>query len=186
MFFFAAGWTSKGPPMPDPRTDERLAKVLMVAIRVHAGQVDKQGEPYLLHVLRVVEAVSDEAKVVAALHDVVEDGGPGVDALQAACALSDDEAYALVLLTRPKGQTYADYITDFTVEMYGSLPEELAREVKLADLRDNLGRIPPRPEIGGHEAAWAAQQVMGELWDKRWPSLKARYEKAIETLEAPS
>ena len=57
------------------QVDMRLARALQVAIRVHAGRVNKQDEPYLLHVERVVAAVgSYEAKIVAALHGVIEGG----------------------------------------------------------------------------------------------------------------
>lgn len=165
-----------------------LAAAVQVAIRVHAGQTDKQGEPYLLHVLRVMRAVSDEAKVLAALHDVVEDGGPGVNALQAECALSDRESYALVLLSRSKDQVYGDYIVDFTVELYGSDVDALAREVKLADLRDNLGRIPTEPPLASSypkDEFGSVEEVLN-VWLERWKPLKARYEKAIATLESES
>lgn len=150
----------------------------MVAIRVHASQTDRQGEPYLLHVLRVVEAVSDEAKVVAALHDVIEDGyglehqEEAREEIGRACGLSINEDTQLGLLTRVPDQTYSGYINIIA----GCSPRALAREVKLADLRDNLGRIPERPMTNAHST---------ELdWDNQWASLKARYEKAIATLEA--
>jgi hypothetical protein len=159
-----------------------LATALQIAITVHAGQIDKQGEPYLLHVLRVVEAVGDEAKVVAALHDVVEDSDLGVDDLSLRADLHDDECYALVLLSRSPDQPYADYITDFTLELFGPTPEALAREVKLADLRDNLGRIPPEPSET--YAGSVLHKPRLDEWRDEWASLKARYEKAIATLEA--
>lgn len=147
-----------------------LAAALMVAIRVHAGQEDKQGEPYLLHVLRVVEAVSDEAKVVAALHDVVEDGAPDWVAGWAD-GLGYAEIAAIGLLSRSPDDIYAGYI-DRIAQAEG-FAAKLAREVKLADLRDNLGRIP---------------KIDGTLGRRRgvnnedWHSLKARYEKAIVVL----
>ena len=152
-----------------------LATALMVAIRVHAGQVDKQGEPYLLHVLRVVEAVSDEAKVVAALHDVLEDSALKVRDLSLNVRLERDEQQALALLTRGDGEHYGDYIA--CIEEGEGIGGELAREVKLADLRDNLGRIPPRP--GGYLRA----QIE---WDAEWGPLQRRYERAVKTLEASS
>lgn len=154
-----------------------LAAALMIAIKVHAGQVDKQGEPYLLHVLRVVEVVSDEAKVVAALHDVVEDGP---DRLEDYCGsvLSEKEWAALELLTRGFDETYADYIAAIGNERAGTWSEQgavlLAREIKIADLRDNLSRIPSRP--GPHASSAAGS------WDKEWAPLKARYEKALAAL----
>lgn len=173
-----------------------LAQALMVAIKVHAGQVDKQGEPYLLHVLRVVEAVSAEAKVVAALHDVLEDG-PSADIGSAIRLLTGRELRALELLSRLEGQSYADYIAAIARE------DDIALEVKLADLRDNLGRIPPEPTDNcgpceGHgelNPGWGAgcgyckNTGYGpdrQRWRATWLSLAGRYEKAIATLEASS
>lgn len=164
-----------------------LAAALMVAIRVHAAQTDKQGEPYLLHVLRVVEAVSNEAKVVATLHDVGEDG-TDKEWNDACEGLSHDEHLALSLVTRAPGHEYAAYIDK--IARHHTQAAQIAREVKLADLRDNLGRIPPREDALEVEerptlAGYVAVEVDGrEGWDETWGSLKARYEKAIETLEA--
>lgn len=146
-----------------------LAAALQIVIKVHADQRDKQGEPYLLHVLRVVEAVSFEAKVVAALHDVFEDGDKLDNPVMP--GLSGDEDGAVVWLTRTPNETYADYIKEITTAP--GRQGKLAREVKLADLRDNLGRIPP----------WNAR-LSDPLWQERWGDLKARYEKALATLEA--
>lgn len=144
-----------------------LAAALMVAIKVHASQTDLQGEPYLLHVLRVVEAVSPEAKVVAALHDVLEDGGKGAERQVLGLYLSRNEGGALKLLTRLPGESYENYIRNIAYS-------PLAREVKRADLRDNLMRIPScRPGF-----------LMYGVGSERWASLKARYEKAITTLGA--
>lgn len=58
-----------------------LEHALTVAERLHRGQTDKLGAPYLLHVERVVERVAaiappgllDNCGAAAALHDTVED-----------------------------------------------------------------------------------------------------------------
>lgn len=152
-----------------------LVAALQIAIKVHADQREKSGEPYLLHVLRVVESVGDEAKVVAALHDVPEDYR-GVVRWQDLMhnfggGLSLNEAQAVELLTRQPGWKYAAYVKRIAEWPTGAGP--IAREVKLADLRDNLGRIPPV------DATWITDSEA-----KSWASLKARYEKAIATLEA--
>jgi hypothetical protein len=141
-----------------------LAAALQIAIKVHADQRDKQGEPYLLHVLRVVEAVSDEAKVVAALHDVFEETGddPWKGLEQAPLNLSTTECLALALLTRNDEKTYAEYV-DLIAE--AAMLGDLARVVKLADLRDHLAHMPP---------------------DGSLDSLKPRYERALEVLENAS
>ena len=43
-----------------------IEKALQIAGRAHEGQKDKDGQPYILHPLRVMNAVEDEpAKIVA-------------------------------------------------------------------------------------------------------------------------
>jgi len=149
-----------------------LAAALQIAIRAHAATVDKQGQPYLLHILRVVEAVSDEAKVVAALHDVCEDGSDDWMTVATHLGLPVGDAHALGILTRGHC-TYADYIGRIArcEDIFGA--GDLAREVKLADLKDNLFRIPLECNISEEGLASA----------RRWQSLKRRYETAIRTLE---
>jgi len=166
-----------------------LAAALMVAIRVHAGQLDKQGEPYLLHVARVVESVgSERAKVLAALHDVAEDGDinrrdfEGIFAREGMWIANSVE-----VLTRSPGETYAEYIQGIADGHSSTWVAEI-REVKLADLRDNLGRIPPQPEIlgraGTHQRTVCS--VRHREWCSEWAPLKRRYEQAIKTLEGAS
>ena len=174
-----------------------LSKALMVAILVHADQRDKQGEPYLLHVVRVVEAVGDDAKHVAALHDVLEDGkGWENDCTE---LLDEDEYQALSLLTRVPDEGYTAYIANMADRP--ERPFRIAREIKLADLRDNLRRIPPEPQDEGSRCegrgvlnpgsgsgcGYCTSTGFGRervRWHKTWTSLKDRYEKAIATLEA--
>lgn len=84
-----------------------LSKAIILALKVHDGQVDKSGMPYVGHVMRVMAAGrTDDEKIVGVLHDVVEDthwtfgallaeGFPSyiVDALRCVTKLSDDEPY---------------------------------------------------------------------------------------------
>lgn len=128
---------------------------IAIAAGAHAGQEDKQGETYLLHVMRVALAVPPGARVVAALHDVVEDRKSTFGDLEAR-GLRDPELAALKLLTRGK-EPYEEYIEG--VATTAGVPGELARQVKRADLEDNLGRLTPKLE-----------------------GKRARYEKALERL----
>lgn len=51
-----------------------LERAIAIAAAAHEGTVDKAGAPYILHPLRVMMRVGPlEAKIVAVLHDVVED-----------------------------------------------------------------------------------------------------------------
>jgi len=112
-----------------------LEQAIAVAVKAHAGQVDKAGQPYVLHPLRVmmtVESTSlESARVVAVLHDVVEDTGWTVEGLAKEHGLGPDEQAALRLLTHDDDEDYASYIEKVATNA-------LAKAVKLADLRDNL------------------------------------------------
>ena len=63
--------------------NQLIQKAREFAARVHAGQTDKGGHPYIDHPLRVaaaVEAEGREAVIAALLPDVVEDGAVSPDA----------------------------------------------------------------------------------------------------------
>lgn len=51
-----------------------LEKALLIATKAHAGQTDKAGVPYVFHPIRVsCKCVTNEEKIVALLHDTIED-----------------------------------------------------------------------------------------------------------------
>ena len=51
-----------------------LERAVVIAAEAHAGQVDKAGAPYILHPLRLMlQMEKTEDRIVAVLHDVVED-----------------------------------------------------------------------------------------------------------------
>ena len=51
-----------------------LEKAIELAVIHHKGQKDKAGHPYILHPLRLMMSVDDiDEKIVAVLHDIVED-----------------------------------------------------------------------------------------------------------------
>jgi hypothetical protein len=107
-----------------------IEKALQIAARAHEGQVDKHGQPYVLHPLRVMSAVEDgEARIVAILHDVIEDTSVTADDLRRE-GFGEPILEALDRLTRRKDEPYAEYV----IRCKG---HEIARRVKLADLDDN-------------------------------------------------
>ncbi len=107
-----------------------IDKALQVAARAHEGQKDKNGQPYILHPLRVMSAVDGETtKVVAVLHDVVEDSSISIDDLRRE-GFGEEILAAVTCLTHHKDEPYADYV----VRCKGNA---VARQVKLADLEDN-------------------------------------------------
>lgn len=117
-----------------------LARATDIAREVHLHQFDKGGAPYIGHPLRVAGACkSDDAKIVALLHDVVEDGasqGWTFDRLRAE-GFSEVIISALDSVTKRPGEDYAAFVLRAKENILG-------REVKLADISDNmdLRRIP--------------------------------------------
>jgi (p)ppGpp synthase/HD superfamily hydrolase len=109
-----------------------LEQAICFAAQVHEGQVDKAGAPYILHSLRVMLRLGDlAAQRVAALHDVVEDGGVTLDVLRRK-GLPEEEVLAVAALSREEAkETYSAFI-----ERLSTNP--LAMRVKLADLADNM------------------------------------------------
>ncbi|QGJ70183.1 GTP pyrophosphokinase [Planctomycetales bacterium 10988] len=118
-----------------------IEKALIIAANSHQGVVDKEGKPYILHPLRVMMGVEGEAaKIVAILHDVVEDTEVTFQDLEAE-GFSTEVLEALKLVTHGEDQTYAEYVV-------ACKPNPIARAVKLSDLKDNssLERVMLRPE----------------------------------------
>lgn len=107
-----------------------IEKALRIAAQAHEGQKAKDGEPYIFHPLRVMGLVeSAEAKLVAVLHDVLEDSPVTGDDLKRE-GFSEAIVDAVRCVTRRKDQSYADYVVRCKANA-------LARQVKLADLQDN-------------------------------------------------
>ena len=114
-----------------------LERAIGIATAAHTGQVDKAGEPYILHPLRVMLSVSTpDERIVAVLHDVIEDSEISSKDLLAE-GFSIKVVEAVVALSKCQEKSYDQYIE-------GVALNSLARTVKLADLEDNsdLSRIP--------------------------------------------
>ena len=113
-----------------------IEKAIEIAAQAHRGQVDKAGDPYILHVLRVMLRMTDQTDmVVGVLHDIIEDT-PWTAVDLAAEGFPPEVVRVILLLSRDEGESYEDFISRLA-------PDPLARRVKIADLEDNmdLGRI---------------------------------------------
>lgn len=111
-----------------------LRDALMIAWDVHMEQRDKAGDPYMYHVLRVVSSVTGvEERIIAALHDVLEDGGDYGRDRVATLDLGMFQRESLDAITKRKGENYGDYIMRVALD-------PIAAKVKLADLIDNMNR----------------------------------------------
>ena len=109
-----------------------IGDAIKLSVDAHERQMDKGGQPYILHPLRLMLAVNSEsARIVALLHDVVEDNPTFTLEKLSLAGYSQDVLDALDCLTKRPGEHYSDFIDRIK-------PNVLARKVKLADLRDNM------------------------------------------------
>ena len=114
-----------------------LEQAIELAVKHHKGQYDKGGKPYILHPLRLMMSVdTDDEKIVAVMHDLVEDTHITIAYLRSA-GFSEKVLSALDCVTNRDNEDYESFI-----ERIAQNP--LATKVKLADLEDNmdLSRIP--------------------------------------------
>ena len=101
------------------------------------GQVDKAGQPYIHHPLRVMQNVQHpNAKIVAVLHDILEDTATSVTDLRS-LGFDENIIHAVLAVTKQDGESRFQ-------AMQRTVKNPIACEVKLADLRDNmdLSRLP--------------------------------------------
>lgn len=127
-----------------------LERAIAIAAEAHAGATDKAGAPYILHPLRVMLKVSTPAaRIVAVLHDVVEDcaqhgytfefiekagfSSEVMDGLRAVTKMEDEEG-------KHSDPDYEDKYMRFVLR---ASRDPMGRIVKIADLEDNcdLSRI---------------------------------------------
>ncbi len=155
-----------------------LEKAIEIAAKAHAGVPDKNGQPYILHPLRVMLGVEgDVARIVAVLHDVVEDTDVTFEEIEAQ-GFSKKVMAALKLVTHQSGETYTDYVI-------ACQANETARQVKLSDLRDNasLNRMLLRPDRMTKDSARVMRYLLsykyltGEITADQYRELMAPFEK---------
>ena len=98
----------------------------------HSGQDDRNGDPYFLHPFAVMNMCETyEQKMVALLHDIIEDTDCPIKDL--ADAFPQEVFAAVMSITRGDGENYFDYIRRLS-------NNPLAKYVKIRDLQHNLSR----------------------------------------------
>ena len=108
-----------------------LEKAIQIALEAHKEQTDKAGAPYLLHLIRVMNAGQTEnEKICGILHDLVEDTPWTFEALRRE-GFSEEVIRALVCVTKQPNEPYTHFIERIK-------KNSLATKVKLNDLRDNM------------------------------------------------
>lgn len=109
----------------------KLEKALEIALKAHREQVDKGGEPYILHPLAVMMRMeTEDERIVALLHDVVEDSEWTLDDLRQE-GFSEEILTAIDAITQRANESYEQFI-----ERIAKHP--LATRVKCADLEENM------------------------------------------------
>ena len=118
----------------DIKTMKLLGEAIEYASAVHSGQVDRAGVPYILHLLRVMNnVIGPTAKMVAILHDTLEDGELVAEDLRWN-GFPDEVVDAVVALTRHNGESRMDAAKR-------AKANKIAREVKIADVVDNMNLV---------------------------------------------
>lgn len=107
-----------------------IERAIALAALAHVGQVDKAGAPYILHPLRVMLRLEGmEERIVAVLHDVVEDSDWTLERLRNE-GFSEIILQAIDAVSRRPDEDYNEFIVRASKNSIG-------RRVKLADLEDN-------------------------------------------------
>lgn len=117
-------------------------EIIALATRLHAGQADKAGHPYVGHLARVAarlaerwpDATRDEREA-AWLHDSLEDTGATEVSLVAA-GVSPETVRIVRAVTRPHGSDYLAWIAELAAAGDVSI-----LRVKLSDNADNIDPV---------------------------------------------
>lgn len=134
-------------------------KSLEIAFEAHKGQLDKGGESYIMHPIRVSQKCkTPQAKIVALLHDVLEDSNITTTQLHE-LGIPEEIISWVLILTKEPNKEYKKYIVKV-----GNF--DITTEVKLADLEDNMN----------------ISRLHEELTEKDYVRLR-KYKKAYEYLK---
>ena len=108
-----------------------LERAIRLAAKVHKGQVDRFGNPFILHVLRVIARGHDpDERLLASLHDVLERSELTVVDLRKK-GVPDHVLVALTHISRVPNEDYDKYIDRVALN-------PLATRVKVHDLADKM------------------------------------------------
>ena len=108
----------------------KLLIAFYYCIKAHYKQFDKGGKWYVLHPLTVSwHCKKYNEKILALLHDVVEDSNIKISDISS--HFSDEIIEALNLITKTKGISYDLYLEKIK-------NNKLARNVKIEDIKHNM------------------------------------------------
>ncbi len=110
-----------------------IYKALEIVSNIFKNDIDKGGHPYILHLIYVYRNVCTEnQKIIALLHDVIEDKNITYDELLE-IGFPKSIVDEVLILSKPKSMDYRKYIDKLVNEAsFDSLM------VKIADLENNM------------------------------------------------
>jgi (p)ppGpp synthase/HD superfamily hydrolase len=115
----------------DAATAQLLERAIRLAAKVHKGQVDRFGHPFILHVMRVVTHAKDnDERMLAAIHDVLERSDLTIADLREK-GFPEHVLLALTHISRVPNEDYDGYIDRVA-------KNALATRVKVIDLADKM------------------------------------------------
>ncbi|MDO5523521.1 MAG: HD domain-containing protein [Bacteroidia bacterium] len=111
---------------------EQLILAAEIAAEAHTGHFDKNGQPYLGHVFRVMSAGHTlQEKITGALHDVIEDSDWTLENLE-------QEGFSDEILSAVDAMTHYDDSETYDEYLQRVAKNPIALRVKLNDLTDNM------------------------------------------------
>lgn len=148
-----------------------IETAIAIAVKAHAGQKDKTGQPYILHPLRVMFRLQKSVdQIVGVLHDVVEDTHGKLEPVAfetlRRAGFSEEVVAAIEGVTKRLDAAGGEEKYEPFIERAASNP--VSRRVKIADLEDNmdLRRLPQmtskdQARLAKYLAAWRRLQEVG-------------------------
>ena len=110
---------------------QNLHKAITIACEAHQGQSSINGEPYILHPLRLlIKAKSNEEKIIAILHDVIEKTNISLLDLKNK-GFDQNIISSIDSLSRRRSESYIEYIERL-------MQNKISVKIKLLDLADNI------------------------------------------------
>lgn len=108
-----------------------IEKAFNIALKAHEGQIDKGRFPYIFHPVWVaLHCETEKQKVVALLHDTIEDSIYSINDLRRD-GFSDEVIDAVEAITRFPDEEYMTYIKRCA-------KNKIAKKVKILDLTHNM------------------------------------------------
>ena len=162
-------------------TDE-IKKAFLFAKKAHAGQVDKAGKDYILHPLAVAAKLKyPDEKVLALLHDVVEDTNVTLEDIKK--EFGEYISYSVDCLTHRSDETYDQYIRRIS-------KHPIAARVKLADLNHNmdlvrLSNITEADRSRFEKYSRAYQMLLDAVFFRCPPQISLNFDISIATEKTP-